>query len=180
MGHRSEPRRSAPAMRVTTRIRAGSCTCRRVITIRSSGDFSRRIRSTRTPMTGANFNRYGYANGNPFRYYDPSGRYTCQGSDEDCGAVAGAIDSLSEASSNSSLSFGISLDEVANFYGAPNVPNGVAFIGQNRGVLRDSSGGTTTTGGETSIRTSDGYNRRYSRGSNRSRISRQACRVGRS
>ena len=62
-------------MRVTPRIRAGSVhagtllrSAARAIPLDGSGD--------EDPVTGGNLNRYGYANGNPYSDYDPSGRYS--------------------------------------------------------------------------------------------------------
>ena len=73
-GKRLEPLLSDPAMRVTPRIRAARLHAGALL--RSA---ARAILSTdpvdADPVTGGNFNRYAYANGNPYRYNDPSGRY---------------------------------------------------------------------------------------------------------
>ncbi|MFD0326719.1 RHS repeat-associated core domain-containing protein [Lysobacter gummosus] len=41
--------------------------------------------------SGGNFNRYWYASNNPYRFYDPDGRYTCSGSKSGCATVEDAI-----------------------------------------------------------------------------------------
>ncbi len=104
-------------------------------------------------ITGLNFNRYAYANNSPYRYYDPSGRYFCEGTDDDCSAVAEATSRLSDAASNSSLSDSQrdSLKSVYDFYGAPSEDNGVTIKLGESGSLPGSFGGTETKDGQTSI-----------------------------
>ena len=50
------------------------------------------------PMSGMNFNRYAYADGNPYRYIDPSGRWVCSGSDNDCDTFEAGLDAVKDAS----------------------------------------------------------------------------------
>jgi RHS repeat-associated protein len=46
---------------------------------------------------GTNFNRYWYANNNPYRFTDPDGRYSCDGTKSQCGQVAAYRAKLGEA-----------------------------------------------------------------------------------
>jgi RHS repeat-associated protein len=105
------------------------------------------------PQTGTNFNRYAYGDSNPYRFIDPSGRYSCDGSDTDCGAVANAVSSLSDAASNSSLSTDQqdSLMAVHDLYGTPGEDNGVTIKLGDEGGVSNSLGGTSTNSGETTI-----------------------------
>lgn len=40
---------------------------------------------------GGNFNRYWYANNNPYKFTDPDGRYVCKAGPEDCGTIDQAM-----------------------------------------------------------------------------------------
>jgi RHS repeat-associated protein len=105
------------------------------------------------PQTATNFNRYVYASANPYRYIDPDGRFTCEGSDDDCSAITDAIDRLPDAAANSSLTpeQSASLNAVHDFYGPPNVENDVTVKVGDQGSVAGSIGGTTTIGGKTDI-----------------------------
>lgn len=50
-----------------------------------------------------NFNRYIYANNNPYKFFDPDGRYVCSGSKTDCGNFDDAISMAKEASTSTKL-----------------------------------------------------------------------------
>ena len=52
---------------------------------------------TANPKNGSNFNRYWYANNNPYRFTDPDGRYTCGGGKEFCAKVDGYVDALKQS-----------------------------------------------------------------------------------
>jgi len=56
------------------------------------------------PKNGTNFNRYHYANNNPYRYYDPDGRYVCSGNRTHCRSFDRAILQAKEAAASSKLS----------------------------------------------------------------------------
>lgn len=47
-----------------------------------------------SPIDGSNFNRYWYANNNPYRYVDPDGRQAC-GKDTGCRLAGGAYGGFS-------------------------------------------------------------------------------------
>ncbi len=47
--------------------------------------------------TGGNFNRYWYANNNPYRFTDPDGRYTCGASDAQCALVDRWVQKLQQS-----------------------------------------------------------------------------------
>ncbi|WP_249041083.1 RHS repeat-associated core domain-containing protein [Marilutibacter maris] len=49
------------------------------------------------------FNRYRYANNNPYRFKDPDGRYVCEGNKTDCDSFDKAINMAKEASTSSKL-----------------------------------------------------------------------------
>lgn len=52
---------------------------------------------------GTNFNRYWYANNNPYRFTDPDGRYTCEGSKKDCAKVDQYVSKVRDASRSRDL-----------------------------------------------------------------------------
>ncbi|MDR6672033.1 RHS repeat-associated core domain-containing protein [Xanthomonas sp. 1678] len=68
---------------------------------------------------GTNFNRYWYANNNPFRFSDPDGRYVCSGSEQDCSKFDDAIKMAKDASESGKLSIGekSTLDAAVKFFG---------------------------------------------------------------
>jgi RHS repeat-associated protein len=49
---------------------------------------------TGSPFT---FNRYSYGNNNPFAYVDPTGMYSCSGSEFECGAIDDFVSTISMA-----------------------------------------------------------------------------------
>jgi RHS repeat-associated protein len=68
---------------------------------------------------GTNFNRYWYANNNPYRFTDPDGRYVCSGGKTDCGNFDKAINMAKEASTSPKLSEGqrTALSAAVAFFG---------------------------------------------------------------
>ena len=77
--------------------------------------------------TGANFNRYWYANNNPYRFIDPDGRYSCAGTKAQCDQVAAFRAKLGEA--RDSLQKGTDayakVDRAIGYLGDHNDDNGV-------------------------------------------------------
>jgi RHS repeat-associated protein len=53
---------------------------------------------TANPKNGSNFNRYWYANNNPYRFTDPDGRYTCGGDKQFCAKIDGYVSALKDSS----------------------------------------------------------------------------------
>lgn len=68
---------------------------------------------------GINFNRYWYANNNPYRFTDPDGRWVCSGSKDNCAKFETALNRVSEASKSSRLSQSEQgrLQRIVGFYG---------------------------------------------------------------
>ncbi|SDY20034.1 RHS repeat domain-containing protein [Lysobacter enzymogenes] len=68
---------------------------------------------------GTNFNRFWYANNNPYRFIDPDGRYVCSGSMENCKQFDSAIEAATKAAVNPKLSTDqrAALSKAVNFYG---------------------------------------------------------------
>jgi RHS repeat-associated protein len=105
------------------------------------------------PVT-ANFNRYAYANNNPYKNIDPDGRYACTGTNIPslCGDVAKAVDHLKDAVNSSKLSKNESreLKRVSNFIGTEGDGNKVIITeGDTSGAV----GGTTSYDKKTGITT---------------------------
>jgi len=73
------------------------------------------------------WNRYAYAMNSPLRYTDPTGLYTCEGSNEDCSSIEGYLGALRGARSNlDAKSDGYQkISAVLNYFGAAGVKNGV-------------------------------------------------------
>lgn len=71
------------------------------------------------PNNGASFNRYNYANNNPYKFTDPDGRYSCNGNASDCKNFDKAINIAKEASNSSKLTEGQrdALSASVNFFG---------------------------------------------------------------
>ncbi|WP_460760719.1 RHS repeat domain-containing protein [Lysobacter fragariae] len=69
--------------------------------------------------TGANFNRYWYANDNPYKFKDPDGRYVCKGSDGNCGNFEKGLALVRSAAVNLKLSSAErdAMRKVVDFYG---------------------------------------------------------------
>lgn len=100
------------------------------------------------PLKGP-FNRYWYANANPYRFTDPDGRYICTAGDN-CKKIDAAIAAIGEAAKNlpSNTYEQQTVQSVSDFYGAPGEDNGVTISNEtdpSRG------GGTVTVDGKTSI-----------------------------
>lgn len=98
---------------------------------------------------GVNFNRYWYANNNPFKFVDPDGRYVCKGSKEGCAQIETAIQDTRAAAAN--LPEGSEerqrLTAVGDMFGSAGEDNGVKIR------IRDASrlGGARTSGRKTTI-----------------------------
>lgn len=76
---------------------------------------------------GGSFNRYWYANDNPYRYTDPFGLWTCSGSKSQCATIDTGLQNVSKAAAN--LKAGSTdqnrLNAVVKFFGKEGVDNGV-------------------------------------------------------
>jgi RHS repeat-associated protein len=70
-------------------------------------------------QTGMNFNRYAYADTNPYSKYDPNGRWVCSGNDDDCHSFEDGLDAVNDAASSSNLTSSEqqTLHDVVDFYG---------------------------------------------------------------
>lgn len=69
--------------------------------------------------TGGNFNRYWYANNNPYKFFDPDGRYVCSGSKTECANFDKAVARAKDAAGSSKLSAEQrrTLNAAVDFYG---------------------------------------------------------------
>ncbi|ALN65466.1 putative exported protein [Lysobacter antibioticus] len=78
--------------------------------------------------TGGNFNRYWYANNNPYRFIDPDGRYVCSGSKSHCTSLEKALERIASAASNPRLTSSERsvMARIAGFYGKPGEDNKVS------------------------------------------------------
>src|SRR5690606_27126113 len=74
---------------------------------------------------GGTFNRYWYANANPYRFTDPDGRYICTASEEQCDRVEKAVAQIQKAAENAPE--GSRIAQVSAFLGAPEEENGVVI-----------------------------------------------------
>lgn len=104
------------------------------------------------PGTGANFNRYWYANNNPYRFFDPDGRYTCSGPKPSCATVEDALQKARQAAEG--LPEGSAertrLTQVVDMFGEAGKKNGVEVTVKNVSRLA----GTRTTNGVVRINVS--------------------------
>lgn len=76
------------------------------------------------PASGSNFNRYWYADNNPFRYVDPDGLYRCMGTTSECEALERARKLASKFADSKDLSFEDkqAARSAVDFYGEPGEP----------------------------------------------------------
>jgi RHS repeat-associated protein len=93
------------------------------------------------------WNRYTYARDNPQRFTDPTGRYLCTGSGENCGVIRQGIKNIRAAAKNlpAQSSHRVALQKILTLYGREGVDNGVTVRvdgGQNLGSA-DTQGGKT-------------------------------------
>jgi RHS repeat-associated protein len=83
------------------------------------------------------FNRYRYANSNPYRFIDPNGRYSCAGTSAQCQQIAAFRDKLDVA--RDGLQKGsdsrAKVERVINYIGAHNDSNGVIVASADLGPL---------------------------------------------
>lgn len=102
------------------------------------------------PNNGQNFNRYWYANNNPYKFTDPDGRYVCTSGPQNCDRIDKAIAAIGTAASNlpSDTYEQQTVQQSADFFGKPWQNNGVTV-----GDQQDPSagGGTGTSGGKTTV-----------------------------
>lgn len=102
------------------------------------------------PNNGTNFNRYWYANNNPYKFTDPDGRYVCTSGPQNCTRIDKAIAAIGTAAGNlpSSSYESQIVQNSADFYGQPWQDNGVTVGDQSD---PSAGGGAQTRGGKTSI-----------------------------
>ena len=79
---------------------------------------------------GSNFNRYAYANNNPYKFTDPDGRYSCVAGKKECAAVAKATRSIKksfQSSQSRSLRGRALIGAVRRHLGSEGDDNGVVI-----------------------------------------------------
>jgi RHS repeat-associated protein len=71
------------------------------------------------PQTATNFNRYAYANGSPYRFVDPSGRWICAASEDDCDTFEASLAMAKNATSRGDMTDDerAALNNVIDLYG---------------------------------------------------------------
>lgn len=109
------------------------------------------VTATSSPIES--FNRYRYANSNPYKFNDPDGRYVCTASGAQRDAVRSALAELHQ-SVHSSMSNNhpdrYKVAQIRRFYGSEGVDNGVIVSADSEVV--DRAGTAVTQGGGTEIR----------------------------
>ena len=99
---------------------------------------------------GVLFNRYWYANNNPYKFLDPDGRYICKAGKENCTTVSDgladakkAMEALPEGSKERAQ-----IGEILTTYGTEGVDNGVTVVA---GKAKGGAGQAETKDGKTTI-----------------------------
>ncbi|KRA75795.1 hypothetical protein ASD78_07455 [Lysobacter sp. Root667] len=101
---------------------------------------------TANSRTGGNFNRYRYANNNPYRFTDPDGRYVCTDRKSgDCDNFEKGLGKVREASSSSRLTSEEKriLGAIVSFYGEKG-DDRVQVSFKEKGLVQGTAGLSTT------------------------------------
>ena len=104
---------------------------------------------TANSVSGSNFNRYWYANNNPFKFTDPDGRYRCQMGPGDCARIDKAVANMNAKLGNLPAGEQAIVGRVNEFIGSAWNDNDVIFAND---FNDERGGGTSTENGVTTIK----------------------------